>query len=296
MGRNPWCQGVASVFVLVCCAIANGPSGAQDAQGAKPILFLEALPPHLKDRIRLLKEDDPQAFGDLKQLWPRGQRIIVGFLGGNPALRKRVAAAASAWNGCGKVTLDFGQARPEDDPRVCTGGIDCDVRVAFGPVGNWSLVGTDAKNLSDPGKATLNLHKFDTDPPPEPYFTGFVLHEFGHVLGLQHEHQSPMGECGFNLPQIYQEAAKPPYNWTPQMVKENIIRPTYFSKTTLVPVEFDRESVMIYSLPKTFFLAGENSPCFVPFRFKLSAKDRQTIALFYPEEPKDTNPLKAVKP
>jgi len=49
------------------------------------------------------------------------------------------------------------------------------------PGGSWSYIGTDATKL--PLESfTMNLGSVDRPT---------VLHEFGHALGLIHEHQSP---------------------------------------------------------------------------------------------------------
>jgi len=54
--------------------------------------------------------------------------------------------------------------------------------------GSWSRVGSDAA-LVDPDKPTmtLGLEKGNTD-----YNKHTTIHEFGHALGLEHEHQRSM--------------------------------------------------------------------------------------------------------
>ena len=51
---------------------------------------------------------------------------------------------------------------------------------------SWSMVGTDAEDLTSPREPTmmLNLRGY----PPE-LQQSLVIHQFGHALGLEHEHQ-----------------------------------------------------------------------------------------------------------
>lgn len=62
------------------------------------------------------------------------------------------------------------------------------VRITFdSTTGNWSALGSLANNVS-PAQATMNLGwVFDT-VDDQPYEEAVILHEFGHVLGLSHEH------------------------------------------------------------------------------------------------------------
>ena len=56
----------------------------------------------------------------------------------------------------------------------------------LGDDGCWSKIGTDAKTVVDKTKPTMNLVLNGLDPDFQKYL---VIHEFGHSLGLEHEHQ-----------------------------------------------------------------------------------------------------------
>ena len=62
------------------------------------------------------------------------------------------------------------------------------LRITFDSgAGNWSFLGTLAQNVP-PAQATMNLGWVLDSPDPQPFEKGLILHEFGHALGLTHEH------------------------------------------------------------------------------------------------------------
>lgn len=52
--------------------------------------------------------------------------------------------------------------------------------------GCWSKVGKDARSVVDKTQPTMNLDLKGQNPDFQEYL---VIHEFGHSLGLEHEHQ-----------------------------------------------------------------------------------------------------------
>jgi len=114
------------------------------------------------------------------------------------------------------------------------------IRINFDTyAGSWSYLGKDA--LSIPyNEATINFGWFNI---------ATVLHEFGHMLGLIHEHQSPFGEpIPWNKTEVYKWAADT-QKWSQQQTDAQIINK--YNYTLLNGTVFDPKSIMLYFYPKS---------------------------------------------
>jgi hypothetical protein len=234
-------------------------------------MVTEPLPPELAEHI-------PNFVLRLRNLWTPGQVLQVCFFDGDTALRSRIRDAAMVWTSHGNIKLDFG---PPTAPRTCLAGDRSDVRVGFAFAGYWSVVGNTPVRA---GVQTMNYGGYNTSPPAEPRFSGVVLHEFGHALGFEHEHQHPQGGCDaeFNWPVVYAELAKPPNNWPAAKVDFNL---RSFTDTSAYGIStVDRTSIMHYSLDPWMFLAGQRSKCYVQEQFTLSELDKRGISGAYPAQ------------
>lgn len=101
-----------------------------------------------------------------------------------------------------------------------------DIRISFKLKGQaWSTVGTDAKQIPSP-QPTMNLGWLDNnvDYGNEKYRnTGqVVLHEFGHAMGMIHEHQNPKSNpIKWNKPVVIEELSKT-QGWDIQTINHNM--------------------------------------------------------------------------
>ena len=96
------------------------------------------------------------------------------FLGGSEEKQRAVKEFSGEWSKNANVGFRFDLAEEEK----------AEIRIAFDEkVGNWSAVGKDALRVPN-DMATMNLTQ---------HARGLILHLFGHVLGLRHEHNPPLG-------------------------------------------------------------------------------------------------------
>ncbi|KAJ7255630.1 hypothetical protein C8J57DRAFT_1075447, partial [Mycena rebaudengoi] len=138
------------------------------------------------------------------------------------------------------------------------------VRITFNPdQGSWSFVGT--KNSSIPaGQATMNLGWIADTTNMADDERGVILHEFGHVLGLLHEHESPARSGTIHLDEnnvyAYYEKTQ---GWNAATVKAQIID-VYNSTDVPNYSKLDLKSVMmcvVFFPGQTFSQSSPGTSC-----------------------------------
>jgi len=210
------------------------------------------------EEYRLLMEMAAQT----KKLWKPNQTLLIYFMGGTSSIRTRALNYASIWSHHCSITfqetLDIRKAK---------------IRVGFEPPGSWSYVGTDALN-APAGEPTVNFGWL-TDSLPEREFKRVVLHEFGHVLGLIHEHQSPAIKINWNKTFVYNYFFYN-YRWSKEDVDRNIFHE--FETSSSQYSTLDKASIMGYCIPQEFTTDGQS----FPQNDELSAMDMQYIGKLYP--------------
>lgn len=248
--------------------------------------IIEGYPDYL---VRRIKEQEAERFKrkptkkmelvmeDLK-LWQTGV-LKVSFKGGDVALHKAIADTAAEWVKYANIVFDFGYNIKTNSYRLWVPEDTSPIRVGFDGSGYWSWVGTQSVDeaFCKSGEITLNLEGFDKILPDN--WQSIVLHEFGHALGFHHEHQSPVSDCDFNWPMLYEYLAGPPNNWSKETVDYNL-RKMAAGGLTYSP--HDRSSIMHYSFPAWMFVSGEASPCYIPENTNLSEEDKRMAQKAYP--------------
>jgi len=193
--------------------------------------------------------------------WTPGDTITISFLNGDPQLQQKVKDVALEWTAPGMANVKF---------EFRNNTTQTDIRIAFIPGdGSWSYVGTTCKQIPYP-EPTMNYGWLDASSTEEE-IRRVVLHEFGHALGLVHEHQNPEGCLKWNYNQVIQDLSGPPNNWPLEVIIHNVFQVHAADETNFTQV--DPHSIMMYSLPATWTLDGFS----VPLNSELSQTDKEFI-------------------
>ena len=204
------------------------------------------------------------SIGDRAPLWPTGQVLRVRFLDGDPALREKVEQAAVQWVDHANLWLDFGT-----DPNA-------ELRISFQQPASWSYLGTACLQVPDP-QPNINFGWLTPDTE-DTEIHRVVLHEFGHVLGMQHEQGNPASPIKWKKDVVYQEMGGPPNNWSREQVDWAFFAiwpPGYYPVHKI----FDPASINMLPIPAKFLQSGIE----VGWNTELTPLDKQFAAALYPQ-------------
>lgn len=190
--------------------------------------------------------------------------IKIGFIGGTPAQQALVKKYAVEWIDAG-ANLTFSWVAPGK----------ADIRIAFADDGSWSVIGKSAKNVPK-SQPTMNFGWL-TEGVSEAEARSVILHEFGHALGLIHEHQNPLGTINWNKDVVYKDLSGPPNDWSKSTIDHNMFEA--FPKHKIDGTTVDPASIMMYPIPASW-VNPPSEP--VGFNTELSSNDKTFIKKAYP--------------
>lgn len=240
------------------CCLARGISKLTTTQRKK----LNDLMPKRKSR----------AAAERLYKWETGSKIFIKFLGGTDSQRNKVKGYAAEWLKYANLQFVYVADHSEYS----------DVRISFDELdGAWSYIGIIAQVIN-PESATMNLGWIDA---------ATVLHEFGHMLGLIHEHQNPKGAIRWNWEALRADLSVAPNFWSDEDIRNNIT--DHYLPQNIEGTEVDGKSIMMYPIPPHWTLDGFTATD----NIVLSDWDKQFIGFIYPfDTPEPITPVEPEPP
>ena len=168
---------------------------------------------------------------DLVMLWPEGSRVTFAFLD-SPQHRyaDEVRSAAAAWSNASCLRIE----------EVRTNLNGADIRIRFDPgAGHYSLVGSDSRHQA----GVRNGESMNIDPGGLGQFArGIIRHEFGHAIGMLHEHQVPTVTIDWVVEALRNRLPE----WSQGQIESDILNQYNDERRYVHSKAFDPDSVMVY--------------------------------------------------
>lgn len=199
--------------------------------------------------------------------WAPGRVLRARFLDGLASVQAKVREHAMEWTEYANLGLVFG-----NDPNA-------EIRITFAQEGSWSFIGTD--NLSIPSSQATMCFGWLTPSTSDTEYQRVVKHEFGHAIGLIHEHQNPDAKIPWDKPVVY-EYYMSTQGWSKEEVDVNLFQ-TYNAGDTQFSA-YDPTSIMHYAIDDKLTVGNFS----VGWNTKISPTDIDFIKKVYPGAVKET--------
>jgi len=246
---------------------ANTPTGGPALYGDEPRLATAAEP------------GSKAAVADV--CWP-DPVVRVGFVNKRndwgDLLRKQVEKIAPIWSRYANITFEFVEGWTDDI--TINFEEDPENEIVYGTF--CSFLGTDSRLYSKSQQASMHLvfdHNSRNNTNDE--YQRLILHEFGHALGLIHEHMRPDRPILWNQPAVY-SFYNSNYGWNWPMVKAQVI--DVYERKVNDQTPFDPQSIMMYEFGRGLATYEDGTPFTTHSNCNLTSGDIDLIARTYPKK------------
>jgi hypothetical protein len=211
-----------------------------------------------------------RSLADTQCYWAQGQTLKIAFIDKNidPTLKQAIIDNIMEYQPHINLKLVF--VDHTEEPGHVRIGTAVD-----GKGDGWSAMGTLALEFG-PDEATLNL----AVPMDDASFPALVKHEFGHVLGLEHEQLHPDADIPWDKEKVYAYYLKE-YGMSAEDVDDMVLAKLPHDEPGFVRTRYDKRSVMHYPVPNELTVGDWE----VGWNSQLSEGDEEMVRRIYPKAP-----------
>jgi hypothetical protein len=253
------------IFFFMIVYAGNSKQIEKRQMSVKEVHFCSAMPDLLGKDRRISRKNRAVFLEDTK--WLAGETIKIAFIGGTPEQWDHVQKTASIWLRYANLVFEWRVPVQESDVRISfvSGG------------GSWSFMGRQARSI---GKEHATMNFGWLSDKPDPSETGTILHEFGHCLGLAHEHFSPHSTLTWKRDVVIESLSGPPNSWSVDKIEANVFSKYEKTDASVAASAFDPKSIMLYSFPASWTEEGIATEA----NSSLSREDKVMMTVMYPHQ------------